>query len=926
MKTTISAFDGVRGFIICIMLMIGLMLAGAASAQLSDKDIADLQRKARDEGWTFTVSQNPATQRSLDELCGYRSSDRLLGITFDPCTPKGYLPANFSWCDSGICTPIKNQGGCGGCWAFATVGPLECNIKWKDGVIVDLSEQWLVSCNKEGWGCNGGGFAHGYHMSRTDFCGDAGAVLESDFPYSADDLPCSCPYPHPFHIDSWAMIGTGGSPSIDAIKQAILDHGPVSVSVYAGSAMSAYTGGIFNACSDYAANHAVVLVGWNDNAGDSGVWIMRNSWGPGWGEDGYMRIEYGCSRIAEAACYIEYSGSPRLAFSYPDGLPGFAYTGIGCTIRAEVTAVYGGTLVPGSTQLYYRIDGGRYTAVTMTELSPGQFEAAFPTLSCGDTVDYYISADEIASGTIYDPSPSSPRTLVVVNRVAVEFADDFETDEGWFVDGDAIMGDWERGLPAGDGQRGDPPTDFDGSGQCYLTDNTWGNSDVDEGTTRLYSPWIHLPAFGGRIHYAAWYYNDYGSAVYGDPRDSLTVAITTDGASWTNVNSYFPGYYAAGGWFESWVEIGDYAQSVDSLRLRFAVADLNEGDIIEAAIDDVYVEGYHCEDGPLTILSSNIRDWTVGVSCLQRFSAWGGLGAVAWEEIGDNLAVVGLSLAANGVLSGIPQNTGAVQFVVRATDEFAGVATDTISMQINPTVTIPATSLPDWTVGRPYGAQLTANGGTGIISWRDKYNTLPPRGLTLGTSGAITGTPTATGDITFVAAATDEPGASDEISLTFTINDAVSVIAPDMPEAEVDSAYSITLQSAGGTPPITWSDKNGDLDSTGLTLSPAGDLTGTPTAAGVIGFTARAEDAAGSADEKELSISVMGPYLCGDANGDAELDIGDAVYLINYIFRGGPAPVPLDAGDANCDGSHDIGDAVHLITHIFKSGPPPCCP
>ncbi|MEZ5357743.1 MAG: lamin tail domain-containing protein [Candidatus Zixiibacteriota bacterium] len=67
-------------------------------------------------------------------------------------------------------------------------------------------------------------------------------------------------------------------------------------------------------------------------------------------------------------------------------------------------------------------------------------------------------------------------------------------------------------------------------------------------------------------------------------------------------------------------------------------------------------------------------------------------------------------------------------------------------------------------------------------------------------------------------------------------------------------------------------------------------------------------------------------YVCGDANADQSINVGDAVYLINYIFKGGSAPVPLESGDANCDGSVNIGDAVYLISYIFRGGPAPCCP
>jgi hypothetical protein len=66
--------------------------------------------------------------------------------------------------------------------------------------------------------------------------------------------------------------------------------------------------------------------------------------------------------------------------------------------------------------------------------------------------------------------------------------------------------------------------------------------------------------------------------------------------------------------------------------------------------------------------------------------------------------------------------------------------------------------------------------------------------------------------------------------------------------------------------------------------------------------------------------------LCGDANGDESADVADAVFMINYIFKGGPAPDPLEAGDANCDGDRNVGDAVYLINYVFNGGPAPCCP
>jgi len=266
--------------------------SSGSSTGLSSEDIAALQKQGEEKGWTFTVGENSATDYSLDGLCGLVEADNWwVDAPFDPCTSRGNLPDYFDWRDSGGCTPVKNQGNCGSCWAFATVGPLECNILIKDSLEEDLSEQWLVSCNQEGYGCDGGWWVHDYHQWKTDSCGGTGAVLEEEFPYVGYEAPCNCPYPHEYLIDSWAFIGSSqGIPSVGSIKQAIMDYGPVSVAVYANSAMQGYTGGIFNGCGSGDINHAVVLVGWDDNQGSNGVWFMRNSWGQNWGEDGgYMR-------------------------------------------------------------------------------------------------------------------------------------------------------------------------------------------------------------------------------------------------------------------------------------------------------------------------------------------------------------------------------------------------------------------------------------------------------------------------------------------------------------------------------------------------------------------------------------------------------------------------------------------------------------
>ena len=301
-------------------LAASLLFVVSGFAELSSDRIEQLRQQGEREGWTFTVGENPATKISLDELCGLVVPDdwEQTAKFRRPSTSQLTLPDRFDWRDTLPMPPIRNQGSCGACWAFATVGALECNIKIHDSVDVDLSEQHLINCNVDGWSCGGGFFAFAYYRSFPDQCGVAGAVPEEYLPFVQHDGACNCPYPHRYGIEDYAYLPSdAGMPTVETIKQAIVEYGPVAVGVYVNDEFDAYTGGIFNACGSGMRNHGVVLVGWDDNQGENGVWFLRNSWGPGWGEDGYMRIEYNCSSIGFGAAFIEYQ---RGADSDVDGV------------------------------------------------------------------------------------------------------------------------------------------------------------------------------------------------------------------------------------------------------------------------------------------------------------------------------------------------------------------------------------------------------------------------------------------------------------------------------------------------------------------------------------------------------------------------------------------------------------------------------
>ncbi|MGA1823315.1 MAG: Ig-like domain-containing protein [bacterium] len=292
------------------------------NAQLTEYDIQTLHDEILSNGYTFTVGLNPATERSIHDLSGlvppanWQSAAEFKAVEN---RNGGYLPSTFNWTDE---NPVRDQGNCRSCWAFSTASVLESAIKISSGETIDLSEQYLISCNCDNWDCtNGGWFAHDYHKSKNCADGEeAGAVLETEIPYGASAISCTGSYTHSHKIIDWAFIlSSSPIPSVSEIKQAIVNYGPISAAVVADSFFQAYTGGVFEGCIDDVdrINHAVVLTGWCDDVmiPSGGYWYLKNSWGKGWGENGYMRIAYGANCVGYAANFITPAVAPVAYFT-----------------------------------------------------------------------------------------------------------------------------------------------------------------------------------------------------------------------------------------------------------------------------------------------------------------------------------------------------------------------------------------------------------------------------------------------------------------------------------------------------------------------------------------------------------------------------------------------------------------------------------
>jgi C1A family cysteine protease len=283
--------------------------------------------------------------------------------------------------------------------------------------------------------------------------------------------------------------------------------------------------------------------------------------------------------------------NPAMTLSLPDGLPEYVEPLIATGITVEITSG-SETVVPGSPTLYYRYDGGTYQVSSMILESGSLFKAYLPMAFCEDTPEFYFSAEGDGGTTLYLPADAPIHTYsAIVGIVTTVTTDNFETDQGWVVEGDAADGHWNRGIPAGGGERGDPPNDYDGSGQCYLTDNEYGNSDVDDGYTYLISPTYNLQDTEASVHYALWYTNDFGN----DPNnDYFRIYVSDDnGAGWVMAEEIGPTSLI--GWNKRSFRINDFIAPTAQVRFRFEASDVGDGSVVEAGLDDFSITTFECE-------------------------------------------------------------------------------------------------------------------------------------------------------------------------------------------------------------------------------------------------------------------------------------------------------------------------------------------
>lgn len=219
--------------------------------------------------------------------------------------------SGFRGCDSSgkrcdlrpLLGPVHNQGACGSCWSFSAVATLEGALGRVNRTFWDTSEQQVLDCAVDDDGQKAGSCSGGRYSRVFDWLVSHGVGQESVIPYETREKKCNPAVESRLGAVGWGWVDPYAvTPSTEALKKVLADHGPVATGINATALFQLYAGGVFDefAPGDVP-NHAVNIVGWDD---DKGAWLVRNSWGPYWGESGYAWVAYGSNAIGSYSAYV----------------------------------------------------------------------------------------------------------------------------------------------------------------------------------------------------------------------------------------------------------------------------------------------------------------------------------------------------------------------------------------------------------------------------------------------------------------------------------------------------------------------------------------------------------------------------------------------------------------------------------------------
>ncbi len=297
---------------------------------------------------------------------------------------------------------------------------------------------------------------------------------------------------------------------------------------------------------------------------------------------------------------------PMLDISYPNGIVELIDPGTGSELVVQATPD-AETSAAVNAVLWLSINAGPYEAIPMVSQGDGVFSVDLPAGACNDRYEYYLEVETSADGVFLDPqdAPINTFSTVVSYGLQTVAADSFETDAaGWTVLNDPALetGAWEQGVPAPTISGGELAAP-DGDGEdalharrAFITQNCptsmlcpAADYDVDGGPTHLVSPSIDLFGSGGRVFYQRWFY----CSGAGTPdADFLTVWVSADdGQNWILVDTVATTEQT---WERATIDLSEFVGPVDTIRVRFSVADMAGPSITEAGIDAFRVERHAC--------------------------------------------------------------------------------------------------------------------------------------------------------------------------------------------------------------------------------------------------------------------------------------------------------------------------------------------
>jgi hypothetical protein len=265
-----------------------------------------LQAKMKPE-YRFKIGRTSVLERPGPPLRGFKSGQGRQLVVKPPERHQAamammVIPPSLDYVAQGRVTPAKGQW-CGDCWAFAAAAICEsAYIKQHTDAWPDFSEQCLLDCVGNTCDCRGG-----YYDIAVEFVVKSGIMDEQAYAYTGWLGTCAAGQQMVRSGATWGYVDVTnpfGVPTDAALKLALLEHGPLAVGISWSELADAYQSGVLNNCAEAAgpADHAVTLVGWDDSLR---AWRIKNSEGPGWGDQGFAWVEYGCANIGTMAVWVE---------------------------------------------------------------------------------------------------------------------------------------------------------------------------------------------------------------------------------------------------------------------------------------------------------------------------------------------------------------------------------------------------------------------------------------------------------------------------------------------------------------------------------------------------------------------------------------------------------------------------------------------